>query len=73
MVAMLGKELTITERACGLFERLLLTAVWGIQQLARFTLFAKSLTVVLPHAAELACLGVEALQLCIQAKLIQLG
>ena len=51
MVSMVGRELTPTERQGSLFERLLLTAVWGIRRLARFTLGLPAIMVVLPHPA----------------------
>lgn len=55
VVSMVGRELTPTERQGSLFERLLLTAAWGIRRLACFMLGLPAIVVVLPHPAAVGC------------------
>ena len=52
---MLGQSLLPTEAKSTLLERQLLIAAWVVKRLAKYTLWLPSITIVLPHAAELAC------------------
>ena len=56
VIEMLGRSLLPTEAKGTLLERQLLIAAWAVKRLAKYTLWLTSITIALPHAAELACL-----------------
>ena len=60
VVSMIGRELLLTERKCSIIERLAIAAAWCVKKLGRYTNYLASgpgLTIVYPHAAEVACLS----------------
>ena len=70
VVSMVGRELLITEQRCSVIERLAIAAAWCVKKLHRYTdLLAAGpgLTIVYPHAAEVACLSLSDLPMRLQA------
>lgn len=63
----------VTEARCSLLERLLIAAIWGFKRFRRYCEFAPSVTVVLPHAAELCVVSKKDPPARIQAQLIELS
>ena len=76
VIAMVGRELQVTEVKCSLIERLALAAAWCVKKLNRYTAFLASgpgLQIIYPHAAEVACLSLSDLPLRLQARLLELS
>ena len=70
---MLGRELTKSEQACTVFERLLLCACWAVKRLASYVLHLPSCTIVLPTMAEATCARSSGLPPRLQARLVELS
>lgn len=73
MVALASKKLLKTEAGLPPIERLLVTTLWGLKRLNKYSGFLPAVTVALPHPAEVAVCHAKNLPLRIQAKLIELS
>lgn len=72
VAAMLGRELTVTERAAPVLERLLLAAAWGVRKLSRYTLWLPRVTVMFPDAAAAVTINASGINLRLQARILDL-
>ena len=62
VVSMIGQELLVTEQQCSITECLAIASSWCVKKLNRYTNYLASgpeLTIVYPHAAEVACLNLS--------------
>ena len=73
VVSMLGRALTVTEASCGYLERLLICAIGALQRICAAVVNVPGIEIVLPTAAEAACMGEKELPLRLQARLIALS
>ena len=76
VVNMVGWELMVTKQCYSIIERLAIAAVWCVKKLNWYTNFLAAgpgLTIIYPHAAEIACLSLLDLPLRLQACILKLS
>ena len=75
MIAMVGCEPQITEAKCSMIKRLALAAAWCVKKLNHYTsplAAGPGFTIIYPHAAEVTCMNLHDLPVCLQARLVKL-
>ena len=72
VVAMIGRELTVTEAARPDLKRWLLAACWCVRRLSRYTMYVPSVEVAVPQVAMVAALKLWDLHCKLQALYVEL-
>ena len=72
VVAMIGRELTVTEAVRPDLERWLLAACWCVRRLSCYTMYVPSVKAAIPQAAMVAVLKLQDLHCKLQALYVEL-
>ena len=73
VIAMMGRELTVSEQSASPMERQLICALWAIKRVAQYALSVPELIVVLPYAAETDVMSGRQLPARLQGRLVELS
>ena len=72
VVALMGRDFSVTEQSWPEAERLLAAASWGVRRLAKYTMYLPAIEIALPNAGLVACVKLHDVHAKLQAWILEL-